>query len=74
MANLYNAALNGRDAEVRQLIDRGGDVHYKDVRRRLPRARRAPASSPRARSSAASSPRARSSAEGTSRLGPEEPK
>ena len=64
MANLYNAALNGRDAEVRQLIDRGGDVHYKNVRRRLPRARRAPASSPRARSAA----------KGTSRLGPEEPK
>ena len=64
MADLYNAAFDGHDAEVRRLIDRGGDVHFKDVRRRLPRARRAPASSPRARSAA----------KGTSRLGPEDPK
>ena len=38
MADLYNAAYYGRDAEVRQLIDRGGDVHWKNVRRRLCRA------------------------------------
>ena len=63
MADLYNAAFYG--AEVRRLIGRGENVHWKNVRRRLvPRARRAPASSPRARSAA----------KGTSRLGQEDPK
>ena len=38
MADLFNAAFYGHDAEVRQLIDRGGDVHFKNVRRRLCRA------------------------------------
>ncbi len=48
MADVYNAAFHGETAEVRQLIDRGGNVNWKDVRRRLCRAP-APASSPRAR-------------------------
>ena len=37
--NVWNAASRGDAAEVRRLIDRGGDVHFKDVRLALPRAR-----------------------------------
>ena len=59
MADVYNAAFDGETAEVRRLIDRGGNVNYKTVRRRLARVR--------ARLVAA---RARSSAEGTSCFSP----
>ncbi len=30
--DVWNAASRGDAAEVRRLIDRGGDVHFKDVR------------------------------------------
>ena len=35
MADLYNAAFYGEAAKLQGLIDRGGDVHWKNVRRRL---------------------------------------
>ena len=59
MADVFNAAFYGETAKLKGLIDRGGDVHWKNVRRRLARAC--------ARLVAA---RARSSAEGTSCFSP----
>jgi hypothetical protein len=44
MADVFKAAYYGETAKLQGLIDRGGDIHWKNVRRRLARA-----SSPRAR-------------------------
>ncbi len=35
MADVYNAAFDGETAKLQGLIDRGGDVNWKNVRRRL---------------------------------------
>ena len=35
MADVYSAAFYGEAAKLQGLIDRGGDVNYKTVRRRL---------------------------------------
>jgi hypothetical protein len=35
MADVWNAAFHGETAKLQGLIDRGGDVNYKTVRRRL---------------------------------------